>query len=208
MTPLRDIPVPEALEASVRAMIEAHGEGRGVGSTVLPFNQPARTPPRAANQNNGARWAIPIAASLTLIAGAVGYLAATVGETGPGAGAPQIALFQAPGLERALSTVASGGQSLLDGGVGEFRAIASFRDGSERLCREFELEDPSAAAFVGVACADGESWRVTFAMTTAVDEGGYAPASSLDVLDSYLSGIEAEAPMSAEEENAALSQID
>jgi anti-sigma factor RsiW len=205
--PLIEAPVPAGLASSVDAMISGvSGEAPATAvrsNDSLPADPVRKPMPVAANQNVDMRWAIPIAASLTLIAGAVGYLAATVGTPGS---AQQTALFDAPGLERALSTVASGSQSLLDGGVAQFTAVSSFRDAGDRLCREFEIAAPAAGQYVGVACSENEVWQVTFAMATAADGAGYAPASSLEVLDSYLDGIAAGAPLTAEEEAALLSR--
>ena len=60
---------------------------------------------------------------------------------------------------------------------------------------------------MSVACRSGDEWRVSFAVVAPGDAGGYAPASSAEALDAYLSAIEAGEPLSAEDEAEALAEV-
>jgi hypothetical protein len=98
-----------------------------------------------------------------------------------------------------LGSVPSGEQAKLGGGA-TFRVIGSFRDGNDRFCREFEVSSERNGS-LAVACQADGRWAVEFAMqTTSI--GGYEPASSTAVLDSYLAQIGAGAVLSADEERA------
>ena len=60
---------------------------------------------------------------------------------------------------------------------------------------------------IAVACNAAGEWLISFAVSAPGDAGGYAPASSTEALDAYLSAIEAGEPLSAEEEAAALAGL-
>jgi hypothetical protein len=57
-----------------------------------------------------------------------------------------------------------------------------------------------------VACRQAEEWRVAIAIDAPAGTDGYAPASSLAALDAFLGAIEASAPMTLDEEAAALAR--
>lgn len=211
--PPLDEPVPASLLASVEAAI-ARTEGKERAQTaaaqarVIPF-RPRQQPvaPPAANENRRPphRISLPIAASIAILAaGAIGYLAGA-GLTGPRS--ESIALIEAPGLQEALSETASGGEvELADSGT--FRPVSSFRDPNERLCREFEIMG-GGGGYIGVACRGEESWNLAFALSQpAAADGGYSPASSLEILDNYLTSIEAGPPLSPADEAAALNALE
>lgn len=193
-------PVPPALQAAVERMIAAPA----APSTVMPF-QRKRSAPVAANENRRgfARYAMAAAASVAIVAaGLAGYMA---GQGSAPAGSAQVALIDVPGLGDALLTTASGETTDI-AGAGTLTAVSTFTDGADRVCREFELA--SEQAFVGVACRTSDDWQLAFAMGTGSPDGaGYQPASSLDTLDAYLTGIEAGAPLSLEDEAAALAAL-
>ena len=196
--PRLDEPVPASLRAAVEAAI---AEQERSGGTVVPL---PRRRPAAANQNRPrwSRFAMAAAASVAIVAaGLGGYLAGSGGD----ADGQQVALIAVPGIADALSTVASGEETELAGGTGSFRAVSSFVDGADRLCREFEYS-ATDGAYVAIACREATDWSLAFAMGTGGNTGGYAPASSLETLDSYLMAIEAGQPLSPEEEAAALAQ--
>jgi hypothetical protein len=88
---------------------------------------------------------------------------------------------------------------------GQFVAIASFRTADGDLCREFEFDAADRTTLVSVACRDGAAWDLRLAVVApSADASGYAPASSMETLDAYLMAIGADAPLSAEEEAAAI----
>ena len=101
----------------------------------------------------------------------------------------------------ALGSVVAGEEVTLAAGD-RFRAIATFRDDADNVCREFELDSAGRSTVIAVACNAAGEWRISFAVSAPGDVGGYAPASSTEALDAYLSAIEAGEPLSAEEEAA------
>ena len=150
-------------------------------------------------------WQLPAAAAIVLAIGAAGgWLAGRSGAAQ--GGALQVAGLNDPAIAEALSGVPSGESATL--GEAEFRAIASFRDGEGQLCREFEHDGAGGQTVVAVACHSGGAWDVRFAVAAAsADAAGYAPASSLDTPDAYLTASEAGSPLSPEDEAAALSGL-
>lgn len=176
-------PVPPALEAAVRRMAETPA------TNVVAFapRPRARLLPMA------------LAASIAL---AVGLGAGWLAGNPPGAHALHIAALDDPAFLDALGTLPSGERRALPGGS-SVTAIASFRDGAGALCRELEHDRADGQTLVAVACAEGGAWSVRLAVAAGA-EGGYAPASSLDTLDAWLVSTEAGAPLTEEEEAAAL----
>lgn len=205
--PMLERPVPQELVDTVRAgMTEpspAAPEVETPVARVIPFRARSRAMPPPATRpaaSSTRRLPLPVAASIAIIAaGAAGYLAGAGFES---AAPVRTAFLDVPGLDEALSSVASGEAAELAGG-GRFEAVASFRDPEERLCREFEFAN-GADAYVAIACRQEAEWNVAFAVSTPATEGGYQPASSLETLDSFLTSIDAGPPLSPEEEAAAL----
>ena len=135
LKPLLDEPVPEKLVAAVERMIEEKraGEKQGTAS-VLPFDAK-----RKAARPWSPQWTLPIAASLAAIVGGLaGYWAANTNERAQGG--LWVAGVIRPALAEALATVESGKEIRLAGISDRFRAIATFRDDAQNLCREFEVE--------------------------------------------------------------------
>jgi anti-sigma factor RsiW len=214
-------PVPDALRASVEAMVaagaapqagaaspEMPGAANDVdapetpeGETVVPFRRrPAVRPARRP-------MVVALAATVAGIAIAVGAFVAGwqtggVMPGGPSAGVARLAALPlAEGLSLPSgSAVAVGEEALL-------RPLASFRSGTGELCREFEVEGERPV--VAVACRRDGDWSVDFAVATppAADPGGYVPASGLEALDAYLGTIAAEPPLGAQEEAEALQDM-
>ena len=186
-------PAPEAPDALIARVQETlKRQGPGGQETILPFT--LRSPRRA--------W-VPsaIAASLALAVGLGAGLSLRDGmDPGPRAGS--LAGLETSGVAGALTRLASGASEQV--ATGEVTVVSSFRTPDGTLCREFELAK-SAAETVGVACAEGASWGLRFAVATGGSAGaGYAPAGALEALDVWLMGIEAGAPLSEAEERAAL----
>ncbi|RWP41235.1 MAG: anti-sigma factor [Mesorhizobium sp.] len=203
LKPLLDEPVPEKLVAAVEQMIEARRAGeKAATASILPFGSR-----RLAGPASRSRRMLPIAASLAaaIVGGLAGYWAAGSNERTQGG--LWVAGVIRPALAQALETVESGKEIKLVGISDRFRAIATFRNDKQDLCREFEVDSQDRSTVMSVACRSGDEWRVSFAVVAPGDAGGYAPASSTEALDAYLSAIEAGAPMSAEEEVKALDEI-
>lgn len=210
LAPLLNEPVPEALVASVQAFARRHPadpdalQGEQIeedlpAGVVVPF---AREQRLAWSRAVGG---MALAASLALVVGlgAGAYIVGGWETAGNGGG---IALLDQDGLTEALYEVASGDTRELPDGEG-FRAIATFAVEGGTLCREFEVDAAGQATVVAVACHHEQSWRTRFMVGTAGNGEGYAPATSLEVVQSYLSGVGAGDPLAAPEEAEALAAL-
>lgn len=193
LRPALDEPVPEQLQASVEAMVakakaspadQSVPAGTGKARLFSPANDWMRLAAAAC-----------IAAVLGIAAGLM------FGDREPASGL-QIAGIEDGPLAAALRSVPSGDEKTLDSGT--FKAIASFKDSQQALCREFELAMANNSRVSSVACVEAGEWKLRFAVNLPGNDQGYAPASSSEVLDAYLAGIDAGAPLSAAEEKAAL----
>jgi hypothetical protein len=181
-------PVPDDLMRNVKATLaQARRDDRVV---AFPARRPAWRP-------------VALAASLALVAGAVGGILATLSLRDPDGSTPALALLGTPGLEDVLDSRPAGSRT--PAGDGEVTIIASFLSGDGAFCREFEVDRTGGGTVVSVACRDGEAWTARFAMATGEAGEGYAPASALATLDAFLGTIGAGAPLSPEQEAARLS---
>jgi len=204
LRPLLEEPVPEKLKAAVEGMVAAKraedARVEAAPATVVPFE--ARKSQRPAVR----QWTLPLAASIAaVIGGLAGYWAA--GESGPQPGGLSVAGVVDSTIGGALGSVPAGEEVTLAAGD-RFRAIATFRDDADNVCREFELDSDGRSTVVAVACNAAGEWRVSFAVSAPGEAGGYAPASSTEALDAYLSAIEAGEPLSGEEEAEALAALE
>ncbi|TCO73322.1 hypothetical protein [Rhodovulum euryhalinum] len=190
-----EAPVPDALMARVRATIEAGRAGAETDATVVPLRRPS-VPPRPFRP-------MAIAAGLALALGLAGgvLVGLSLGDGVPGG--LRIATLGTRGLAEALSGLPSGARAAV--ADGEVAIIASFRNADGELCREFELDAAERATVVSVACREAAGWQTRFAVVAGAVDTGYAPASSLETLDSYLAAIGAGAPLAPLDEAAALS---
>lgn len=203
LKPLLDEPVPEKLKAAVEGMIAARraDDAQAGPATVVQFAA-RKTPQRPAAR----QWTLPIAASI-----AAAVIGAMAGYWAAGGSSPQPAGLSLAGavdgpLGEALATVDAGDETELASGR-RFRAIATFRDDGQNICREFELDTADRSTLVSVACHSAGAWRVDFVVAAPASEQGYAPASSTEALDAYLSAISAGDPLSAEDEARALADL-
>ena len=179
---IKSDPVPERLIAAVLG---------GGNANVVPLR-------RNRARTWASRAALPLAASIALIAGLSGYwiaLQSTPGGTD---------LFGGRAVAEALGETPSGAERTLRAASGEarLRTLATYRvDGG--LCRTFEVASGSQETVRGVGCARGSGWRVDVAVA-AVGSGNFTPASSgaPAAVDAYLDALDAEGPLNAEEEAA------
>ncbi len=188
--------VPTDLEARVSAVAEADAAARKAAaqiSNVVECTSRPRLVPF---------WQLPAAASIALAIGASsGWLASPRSDDASGL---QVSDLSDPAIVMALNEVPSGERKVLEGGA-EFAAIATFHGGEDQLCREFEHDRADGKTVLAVACRVDNLWDVRFALAvTGSDSGGYAPASSLETLDTYLSATGAGAPLSIKDEVKAL----
>lgn len=189
-------PLPPQLEAKVRETLRSARAEAPDSSKVTAFRQ---------SWERGSNFRpTTIAASIALAAGLAGGF--FVAQNRDGADGLRGAAFPTPEIAGALDTLPSGRTQDVDGG--EFQAIASFMNSDGELCREFELQAPELGRMVSVACHSDTGWQQRLALIEDVaPDGGYAPASSLEMLDIYLGSIGAGAPLSSDDEAAALREV-
>jgi hypothetical protein len=195
LKPLIDEPVPDTLSAAVRRMTEkARLKDAAPESNVLAF-RPKQAEPASTLRR---RWLMPVAASLVAaIAGVGGFML--------GRGIGPAALSSDAALAAVLDREASGRDVAL-GAAGEtLHVVSSFRDEQGDLCREYELKRQGAST-VTIACREQGSW-VTRLSLSAPRAEGYTPASAQETIDTYLASIHAGAPLSSDEERAALADL-
>ncbi len=188
---------PDPMVARIRALATA--------AQLKTLAEPVAGPPVNSNviafpQRKVPFWQLPLAASIALIVGlGAGPLLMPV----PGTGGVGGAILDDPGLSAALAALPSGASETLDSGA-QVALIATFENDDGGLCREFEYDQPSGTTTVAVACRTATDWDVQLAIAAGSGADGYAPASSLDALDAWLSATGAAAPLSPADEAAAL----
>lgn len=178
--------LPDELVARIRSMGEASAKSlpeRPDSFNVVPlrrFSTPQWRP-------------MAVAASLALAVGlgTGSYFSRT-------ASSPEDPVLSA-GIIGSLDRVPSGEAVMLEDGR-SLTVTASFMDGSGTFCREYEAMKPDQGGYVAIACRKDEDWTLRFAVALAGQTGGYAPASSLEVLDAALATMGAQEPMTTDEE--------
>jgi hypothetical protein len=181
-----EVALPPGLQARMMARV---AEAR-VEATEAPAGKVVALAPHAARRVP--LWSGALAASLALAIGLGGGL-----MLGQGGGDP------ISPVAAALDTLPSGAEETLSDGTA-LRIVASFVSAEGALCREYEVTRPSGLHAVEVACDAGSGWEVQLMLALEGSEG-YMPASAPELLDLYYMQSEAGAPLSAEEERAALS---
>jgi anti-sigma factor RsiW len=207
LRPLLEEPVPERLSQSVRRMID-DARQRGIPSDN---DEAPRAVALKANDNRvpsllERSWIMPLAASLVAIVFGIGGYFVGIGIQGVPEGL-EVAGLNSPALSETLRQVASGEEAVLAGSTDRIRVVASFRDESGALCREFEIDSANRSTVISVACRSNDRWAVNFAVVAPSGDGGYAPASSMEALDTYLATTGAREPLSREDEAAALRSL-
>jgi anti-sigma factor RsiW len=198
-------PVSDALRANVQAaIVRARNKKRGGQGAA-----PERRFSLLAWLGLDAMPRFALAASTVVaVVGVLGYaLGARLAATDESArfGVLAASGAQAAALSQALGAAPSGAKQVLPSGA-TFEAVASFRDASGALCREFKLMQAAQPGALAVACRGTQGWSVNFATVAAGAADGYAPAASpTAALDAYVSSIGGGAPLSPDEEAKALS---
>jgi len=200
MRPMLEEPVPEALKGAVESMVaKAKAAPDGPTATVRGAGGRVRLLSPA---NDWVRMA-----AAACVAGVLGVAAgAMLGGQRESSGL-QIANIDSEGLSMALRSIAAGSETTLADATTRFKAIASFRDSEQALCREFELDMADRSTVISVACNEGADWVVRFAVKALGNDSGYAPASSAEALEAYLTAINAGAPLSESDEKQALDKL-
>jgi hypothetical protein len=182
---LAEVQLPPGLQASLTARIAAAG---------TEATEPQRDKVLVFAPREGQRvplWSGALAASLALAIGLGGGL--MLGQRDVGEHLPPVA---------ALDTLPSGAQETLADGTA-VRIISSFVSVEGAICREYEITHTSGLHAVEVACDAGSGWEVQLMLALEGSEG-YMPASAPELLDTYYMQSDAGAPLSPEEERAAL----
>jgi hypothetical protein len=194
------LPVPSELEARIRALAAKSAPVEENAAKPAPV-----APNRMVAANSNSRfWQVPLAASIALAIGlSSSYFMS--GNQPSGTADLNIANLVDDGLKNALTTLPSGQERAV--GDNNFKAIASFKDSSGNLCREFEKDFKTGASVVGIACHKDARWNMVTVVAANKAEDGYAPASSLDAIEAIVQSTGAGPTLSAEEELAALKAL-
>ncbi|WP_292526689.1 anti-sigma factor [Mesorhizobium sp.] len=205
LMPVLDEPVPDRLTQSVQRMID-EARRRSVPSHASRARVAAlRAGDNQAMPRPQASWIMPLAASLVAVVFGIGGYFFGLGSQNQPHGL-EVAGQDSP-LSEALGQLASGEETVLAGSTDRLRAVATFRDGAGSLCREFEIDSANRSTVLSVACHSNNAWAVNFAVVAPARDGGYAPASSTEALDSYLAATGAHEPLSREDEAAAFRSL-
>jgi len=216
-------PVPQRLVDTVlsgKALSDALGRER-VRSTAQ-----RRTVGRGGRPNTGRsmsqlrRFALPLAAGLVASIGLGVVLVGTTNIVGPDARRQQVAVGPVragSALEMALNNLAMGEQAKLaqDQAV---LLVGTFRDRSQRICREFEVlevaaDQDGAVVAAGLACRRQDTaWQIEGAFKLASQSAApgqdYVPssASEADALKALIDTLGGTALLSADEEQSLIDQ--
>lgn len=195
-------PVSDALVEAVRRIAAQAAVQRHDPSVVLLAD---RRTGRDIAGRQVPLWQLPAAAAVALAVGLAFGLQRT--DRGAESGDEvRVAVLDATGLAAVLAKLPAGESGDLPDGS-TLTPVASFTTDTGEFCREFELDRPDAGALVSVACHTGEGWDLRLAVVSGADDSSYAPASSLEVLDSWMLATGAGAPLSPEEEATALAGL-
>lgn len=210
--PLIDEPVPDQLVEKVRAMAAGAAARRGDSQTVAEADDSAsadnvvdfrRPEPAAQSPRRPSQLMMALAASLLIVVGGVGgYLVGGAGQAD--VGNPQVAGLVDPIVSVILDQRASGEEIAIGEGEAKVRLVSTFQAGGQQICREYEMKRPDQPDFVSVACRNAGGWQTQLAIVMPESGEGFAPASSLETVDAYLTSIGAGAPLEAEAEKKAL----
>ncbi|WP_299472521.1 hypothetical protein [uncultured Roseibium sp.] len=189
-------PIPDALAERISSMLGTDGaepEAPGQDNVV-----------RFARRNWIRQWPTAIAASITLVAGLAAGMA--IGPFGGSKINPPfgITALADPEIAVALSSIESGSSAVLGSGA-TLNVIASFVDADNTLCREFDYEAVNGPSIVSVACHVGDAWHPKIAIAANTEQSAnFAPASSLEALETWLATSGFGDPLEPEEEKQQL----
>lgn len=199
--PLLQTPIPDVLRSNVDKIIEAQAEGIATSEASNIVSLADKRKPFYA------RTDLAAAACISLIAGGVVGFALS-GSSPRSEGSDILAtVISDTSLIEAMETVRSGDEIRMENGS-RLSVIASFKNDLGSLCREFEVDGANGATSVSVACATEGAWQVKFLVSAPSTSGNqYAPASSLEALEAYLTAIGATQPMNEADEAKTLDRL-
>ncbi len=217
LRPMMDEPVPEALLAAVHGMVARHEQEKQLKSAtegtradvaepektaeIIPFQIKPRKVFFATSWSSAAAAMI-----LAAVTGFGGYFIGQGSVKNDASSEITLASLAAPVVHEQLQNTASGQTVVLNGQNTTMQITASFRDGQNQLCREFSLSGADKSGYVVVSCYQQDAWQLRFALASQQDTESFIPASVQETVDVYLQSIHAGAPLSADEEKAALKQ--
>jgi len=151
------------------------------------------------------RWlrqvALPLAASMLIVAGTAGYFLGQLG--GRHVSAPGAIAYGEPAME-ALAALPSGGErSVRAGGVGATVRVTGSYTVDDGYCRTFTVTSGTQSAR-GLGCKRGPDWSIEAVIADApAGDGPYRPASGGDeMLEGMLDSLGAGEPLATEQEQA------
>ncbi len=183
-------PVKDEIVQRIRTL--SHEQQGRQTTRVIPFRRAA-----------GVWTPAALAASVALIVGAsLGYAIGTL----PRDVGMMASIVVDEGWRQALDGLPSGeSRDLPDG---RLTAVASFRDGSGRLCREVEHRPAAQERTIAVLCHGTGEWRLRLRVATGGSDGGdYEAASIHGAVDAFLNATRAGEPLRRDEEAAALKAL-
>lgn len=198
MRPMLDEPVPDALKGAIEAMVAK--------AKTEPDRPPVQIGNGRARLFSPANDWVRLAAAAS-VAAVLGLAAGNMLNGQNESEGLQIADVDRQALSTALRSIPAGSETTLVGDTTRFKAIASFHDSEQNLCREFELDIADRSTLVSVACNEASEWVLRFAVKAPGTDSGYAPASSSEALEAYLTAISAGQPLSEGEERQALDKL-
>lgn len=204
----REVDADPALARRVRGFRESRRLARAAYEDVLADPPPDRLAASLDERNGGratrsptralaARVALPLAASIAVVAGLGGYLAGRTPAPAPGGLLGPTALADAVGETR-------GGESReirIAGETVRLTVLAAYEvDGG--LCRTFDARTDAVGGVRGVGCGYGGRWSVDVAVAVpAADAISSASAGAAAVVDAFLDSVGALGPLDPEEED-------
>ncbi len=175
---------PERLVAAIM------GGQAGQGANVVAFQPRAgeaqTKPPITATPQRRAGWVpLAMAAGLAgLAAGLAGYLA---GQNAAMPGSAVAALASAKGPALAAIAAARDGQTVAFGPDLAGSVTGSYRMGNRRICRTLSVAHArSGSAAEGVACQNGDGWRIELALPRDAASQVFRPATGTGPIDALL----------------------
>ncbi len=205
LRPMLDEPLPEALLASVYGMVEKADKDshRPLGST--DDNVVSLKP--ISNTRKISLW-VPASIAATILAVTTGIAGYFIGEAAHNSSTTGwVADLNEDVVKSKLETLVSGKPLVLEDNAGILTVAATFLDKQGRLCREFEIANKDQTGYTAIACHEKTQWQLQFVMAKNETSQNYVPASGAETLDSYLSTIGAQPPLSTEAEMAALRKL-
>lgn len=213
-------PVPDALQASVIAMVEREREKNAVTEQLASAPDPL---PHSGAISHGTSWLtglqqwlqsftfpIPMALAASALCAGLGYFVGSALQEPNAAQLAQAAPIHvgqplSPLLVQALTQAASGvAQHMSDGS--QLVPVATYSTAAGALCREFAWTAPSSDAVEALACQQSNGWQLQ-AAARILPEQGFAPAQGDSPFSVTLEQLGAAEPMTAEQEQAALAPL-